>query len=60
MIERPAAVIALDAAQIDADLAFEFEVGRLGQIMHQQHIFCRNRGIGFQLIDPVAVGALLA
>src|ERR1041385_8335852 len=47
------------AARIDADLAFQFQIGRLAQIMHQQHIFRWNGGVGLQLIDPMAVGPLL-
>ena len=36
VIKRPAAMGALDAAQIDADLAFQLQIGRLAQIMDQQ------------------------
>ncbi len=59
VIERPAAMRALDAAQIDADLLFQFQVRRLGQVMHQQDVFGRNGGIGLQLIDPVPIRPLL-
>jgi hypothetical protein len=53
--ERPAAVIALDAAKIDGDQALEFEVGLLAAKVSQQHIFGRDRGVGFKFETPVAV-----
>ena len=56
--QRPAAVRALDAAQIDRDLGFERGIDRLAEIMPQQHIFGRNGGVGFELEHPMAVGAL--
>ena len=40
--QRPAAVRALDAAQIDGDLGFERRIDRLAEIMPQQHIFGRE------------------
>ena len=58
MEQRPAAVLALDAAQIDGDLALQLGIHRLGQIMTQQHIFGRNGGIGFELEAPVPVRLL--
>ena len=60
MIQRPAAVIGLDAAQIDADLALQFEVRRLGEIVHEQDIFRRDRRVGLELEHPMAVLALAA
>ncbi len=58
MKQRPAAVLALDAAQIDGDLRLELGIDRLGQIVSQQHVFGRDRGVGLQLEHPVAVRAL--
>src|SRR6201986_122818 len=58
VIQRPAAVIGLDAAQIDADLVLQLQVRRLRQMMHQQHIFRRDRGIGLELEHPMAIVAL--
>ena len=49
---------ALDAPEIIGDLGFELEVCRLAEEMLQQDIFGRNRGIGLQLEDPMAVLAL--
>ena len=43
-------VIVLEAAE-----AIGLEVGRLGQVMHQQHVFGRNRGVGFKLEAPVPI-----
>ena len=60
MEQRPAAMLALDAAQIDADLALQLEVVRLAEIVAQQDVFRRDGGVGLQLEDPVAVVALLA
>ena len=60
MKQRPAAMLALDAAQIDGDLALELEVVRLAEIVAQQDVFRRDRGVGFQFEDPVAVVALPA
>ncbi len=56
--QRPAAMRALDAAQIDADLAFQLEVRRLGEVVHHQHVFGRDRGVGLELVDPVPVRLL--
>ena len=58
--QRPAAMLAaLDAAQIDTDLALQLEVRLFAKVMDQQHIFGRDGGVGFQLEHPVAVLALL-
>ena len=56
--QRPAAVRALDAAQIDGDLRFERGIDRLAEIVPQQHVFGRNGGIGLELEHPMAVGPL--
>src|SRR6185312_14776403 len=57
--ERPAAVlVALDAAEIDADLALQLRIDRLAAIMPQQDVFGRNSGIGFQFVAPVAIRLL--
>ena len=57
--QRPAAVVALDAAQIDRDLSFQLGIDRLAEIVPQQHIFGRNSGVGLELEHPVAVRTLL-
>jgi len=54
--QRPAAMIALRAAQIVRDLGFEHAVDGLGEIVAQQDIFRRYRAVGFQLEHPVSVG----
>ncbi len=58
--QRPAAVLALDAAQIDGDLGFEGGIDRLAAEMPQQHVFGWDGGIGLELEHPVAVIALQA
>ena len=58
MEQRPAAMGGLDAPEIAGDLRFEREVRRLAEEMLQQDIFGRNRGIGLELEDPMAVLAL--
>ena len=50
---------ALDAAQVDADLALQLEVRRLGEVVHHQHVFGRDRGVGFELEHPMPVRLLL-
>ncbi len=50
---------ALDTPEIDADLALQIEIIRFGEILAQQNILGRDRGIGFQLEYPVPVLALL-
>src|ERR1700722_952790 len=49
----------LNAAQIDGDLLFQRDVDRLAEIMPQQHIFGRDRRVGLELENPMAVGTLL-
>ena len=58
MIERPAAVDALDAAQIGGDLGFQRGVDPLAEIVAQQHVFGRDGGVGLELEYPVAVPLL--
>ena len=53
--QRPAAMVALDAAQIDGDFGLELGVDRLAEIMAQQHIFGRDGRVGLELEHPVAV-----
>ena len=57
--QRPAAMIALDAAQIDRDLGFEHGVDRLPEVMTQQHVFGGNGRVSLELEHPMAVGTLL-
>ncbi len=49
---------ALDAAQIGGDAGFERGIDRFGEIMPQQDVFGRNGGVGFELEQKMAVGAL--
>ena len=58
MEQRPAAVLALDAAQVDADLALQLQVFRLAQVVVEQHVFGRDGGVGLQLEHPVPVRPL--
>src|SRR5690606_1699189 len=53
--ERPAAMRALDATQINADLALELGIHRLAAVMAHQHIFGRDRRIGFKFEAEMAV-----
>ncbi len=57
MEERPAAVGALNAPQIDADPLFE-RIVDLVEIMLEHHVFRRDGRVGFELENPVAVGVL--
>ena len=52
--QRPAAVVALDAAEIDADLGLEHRVDAV-EVVFQQDVFGRDGGVRLQLEDPVAV-----
>ena len=56
--KRPAAVRALDAAQIGGDAGFEHGIDRFAEIVAQQHVFGRNGGVGFELEQKMTVGAL--
>ena len=58
--QRPAAMIALRAAQIVRDLGFERAVDGLGEIVAQQDIFRRNGAVGFQLEHKVSIGLPIA
>ena len=49
---------ALDAAQIDRDLALELGVDRLAAEVAHQHIFGRDGGVGLELEHPMAVRLL--
>ncbi len=51
-------MLALDTAQIDADLALQLQVLWLAQIMLQQDEFGRDGGVGLQLEHEVPVGPL--
>ncbi len=55
MKQRPAVMVALDAAQIDRDLGLELTCDRLVEIMTQQDVFRRDGGVGFQLEHPVPI-----
>ena len=60
MIQRPAVMaVGLDAAQIAADPGLQHQIIRLAQKGAQQDIFRRNGRVRLQLIDPVAICALL-
>ena len=56
--ERPAAVVALHAPEVDGDQPFEFEVRRLAAEMLQQHVFGRDRRVGLELEAPMPVAVL--
>ena len=49
---------ALDAAQIDRDLALELGVERLAAEVAHQHVFGRDGGVGLELEHPMAVRLL--
>ena len=53
--QGPAAVGALNPAQIICDLGFQHGVDGLAEIVAKQHIFGGNGGIGFQLEHPVSI-----
>jgi hypothetical protein len=55
--QRPAAVRALDGAQVGADLLLQLRLDTVEEVL-QQHVFGRNGGVGFQLEHPVPVGML--
>src|SRR5882762_9259340 len=60
MEQRPAAMLALDAAKIGADLALQFRIVRLAEILAQQDVLGRDRRVRLEFEDPVPVGPLLA
>ena len=51
--QRPAAMSALNPAQIIRDLAFQRSVDRLAEIVAKQDILRRDGAIGFQFEHPV-------
>ncbi len=53
--QRPAAMGALNPAQVICDLGFQHGVDRLAQIVAKQHILRRNGAVGFQLEHPMSV-----
>ena len=53
--KRPAAMVALNAPQIDGDQSLEFEIGLFAAKVSQQHIFGRDRRIGLEFETPMAV-----
>jgi hypothetical protein len=55
MHQRPAAVDALNPAQIVCDLGFQHRVDRLAKIVAEQHIFRGDGAIGFQFEHPMSV-----
>src|SRR5262245_44749402 len=55
MIERPAAMLALYAAQIIADLLLQTHVSWLATIMPKQHVFRGNCRVGFELEHPMPI-----
>ena len=56
MEQRPAAMRALDAAQVDGDLGLQLGIDGLGEIVAQQHIFGRDGRVRFEFEHEVAVG----
>src|SRR5262245_43099501 len=59
MIKRPAAMLALDAAQIVGNLPLERRVSRSAAIVPKQDVFGGNCRVGFEFEHPMPV-ALLA
>ena len=55
--QRPAAMRALDAAQVHADACLKRRIDPV-QVMLEQDVLGRNRRVGFQLEAPMAVGVL--
>ena len=58
MEQRPAAVGALDAAQISSDQPFQFQIRALAPKVAQQHVFRRNGRVSFELEAPMSLGLL--
>ena len=50
---------ALHAAEINADLALELGIDRLGKKMPHENVFGRNGAVGLQLEDPMPIRLLL-
>ena len=57
--QRPAAMRALDRAQIHGDLALQVRVHAVEEML-QQHVFGRDGGVGLELEHPVPVRLLPA
>ena len=57
MKQRPAAVLALLGAHESRDLRLKLGLDS-AEIVLQQNIFGRDRRVGFELEDPVAIGML--
>ena len=55
--QRPAAMVALDRAQIVGKLALHHIVD-VAEIMVEQNVFGRDGGIRLQLVGPVPIGRL--
>ena len=53
--KRPAAMVGLNAPEIDGDQALEFEIGLFAAKVSQQHVFGWDRRIGLELETPMAV-----
>ena len=60
MHQRPAAMGALNPAQVIGDLAFKHGIDRLAEVVAQQHIFRRDGAIGFQFEHQMSVGLHVA
>ncbi len=58
MVERPAAVLALDASQVDPDLALQLQVLGLAEVVLQQDELRRDGGVGLQLEHEMPVRLL--
>src|SRR5215467_611927 len=56
--QRPAAMRALHAAQVDRDLALELGVDRLGEKVTHQDVFGRDGAVGLELEDPMTIRLL--
>ena len=56
--ERPASMIALNAAKVDGDEALELKIGRFAAEVPQEHIFGRDRRVGLELEAPMAIRVL--
>jgi hypothetical protein len=58
MEQRPAAILALDRAQIARQIPLQGIVDLI-EIMLQEDVFGRDGGVGLELVDPVPVRPLL-
>ena len=55
MHQRPAAVRALNAAEVDRDLGFQRRIDRLAEIVPQQNVFGRDGRVGLKLEHEMTV-----